>query len=363
LWYDAGNDAFSKQPKEFADMMKACVLHGIGQLRCEDVPRPVPRQGEVLLKIRASGICGSDIDRVFVKGTYRFPTIPGHEFAGEIVETGPGADASLIGRFAAVFPLLPCRVCGLCEIGEYASCRDYDYFGSRRDGGFAEYIAVPVWNLAMADGLTFEEMAMAEPAAVSLHALRKAGVSLGESVAIFGAGAIGLMLAAFAKAGGADKVILLDIDDKRLDFARSVGWEHTVNNRADGWFEALMDVTGGNGVDVAVEGAGVSAAAEGCFRVVKPMGRVVLMGNPAGDITLRQNAYWDILRKQLTLYGTWNSSYTQTRNDWRDALSAMASGLVDVKPLVTHRFPLDECGAAFELLRDKARFSCRVMFV
>ncbi|MCL2831828.1 MAG: galactitol-1-phosphate 5-dehydrogenase [Treponema sp.] len=342
--------------------MKACVLHKIGQLVYEDVPDPVPKAGEVLLKIKASGICGSDIPRVFIKGTYSFPTIPGHEFAGEIVETGPGADRALIGKAAAVFPLLPCKKCDMCETGEYASCRNYNYFGSRCDGGFAQYIAVPVWNLVMAGNLGYEEMAMAEPASVSLHALGRAGVSIGDSVAIFGAGAIGLMLAAFAKAGGAQNIILLDIDEKKLAFAKQLGYEYALNSGSKDWLDNVKTITGGKGVDLAIEGAGAAAAAEGCFLAAKPLGRVVLMGNPSGDMNLKQAPYWDILRKQLTVFGTWNSSYTQKQNDWRTALAAMASGRVNVKQLVTHRFSLADCGAAFDLLRDKTQFSCRVMF-
>ena len=128
--------------------MKALNLHAVGDLRYEDVPMPVRQAGEVLLKVHACGICGSDLPRVFTKGTYHFPTIPGHEFAGEIVEAD---DPSLVGRRAAVFPLLPCRKCEACQVGEYAQCSDYDYYGSRRDGAFAEYIAVKEWNLVFFD--------------------------------------------------------------------------------------------------------------------------------------------------------------------------------------------------------------------
>ena len=126
------------------ETMKACVLHAVGDFRYEDVPMPKRGEGEVLLKIRAAGVCGSDIPRVFEKGTYHFPTIPGHEFAGEIVEAD---DESLIGRRAAVFPLLPCRKCTPCELGEFANCENYDYYGSRRDGGMSEYLPVKRWNL------------------------------------------------------------------------------------------------------------------------------------------------------------------------------------------------------------------------
>ena len=199
--------------------MKGCVLEAVGQLIYKEVDAPRPKTGEVLLKTKAAGICGSDIERVFVKGTYHFPTIPGHEFSGEVVQVGEGVDTNLLGRRAAVFPLLPCRKCDMCEVGEYASCRNYNYFGSRCDGGFAEYVAIPVWNLIFGpDSLSYEVMAMAEPAAVSLHALSQGDVKLGDQVAVFGAGAIGLMIGELARIAGVDKVIMLDIEQKKLGF-------------------------------------------------------------------------------------------------------------------------------------------------
>ncbi len=344
--------------------MKACVLKAVGQLHYMEVDTPSPAAGEVLLKIKASGICGSDIPRVFVKGTYSFPTIPGHEFAGEIVALGEGADPGLLGKKAAVFPLLPCKKCDMCEVGEYASCRSYNYFGSRCDGGFAEYIAVPAWNLVIGDqSLSYEEMAMAEPAAVSIHALSRAGVELGDAVAIFGAGAIGLMLAEFARAWGAAKIIPLDIDSSKIEFAKSIGFPDALNNGLSDWETKLKEMTGGRGADISVEGAGVPPALAGCFRITKPQGRVVLMGNPLGDMPLNQHDYWEILRKQLAVYGTWNSSYTQKKNDWQTALQAMAAGRINVTKLITHRFPLSEANRAFELIRGKKEFVSRVMFI
>ncbi len=344
--------------------MKACVLKAVGNLVYEEAPTPSPKAGEVLLKIKASGICGSDISRIFVKGTYSFPTIPGHEFAGQVVELGEGVDDRFLGRKASVFPLLPCFRCDMCEVGEYASCRHYNYFGSRCDGGFAEYIAVPVWNLVFCDkDLLYEEMAMAEPAAVSLHALSRAGVELGDSVAIFGAGAIGLMLAEFARAWGADKIFLLDIDQEKIDFAKSVGFAFAMNNSLPDWKKGLLDATEGRGVDIAVEGAGVAPALAGCLQVAKPQGKVVLMGNPLGDMPLSQHDYWEILRKQLAVLGTWNSSYTQKKNDWKIALETMAGGKMDVKKFITHRVDLSEASRVLEMIKNKTEFSNRVMFV
>jgi L-iditol 2-dehydrogenase len=344
--------------------MKACVLHAVGDLRYEEVPDPKVKPGEVLVKIRASGICGSDIGRVFYKGTYHFPTIPGHEFSGEIVEAGDPADKALVGRKAAVFPLLPCRQCDMCEVGEYASCRNYDYFGSRRDGGFAEYISVPVWNvIPVEDSLSFEEAAMAEPAAVSLHALGRAGVAFGDTVLIFGAGPIGLMLAGFARAWGALEVILLDVDEHKIRFAREMGHRYVLDSRDADYARQVMAITGEKGADVAVEGTGVSQALSGCLKCAKPGGKVVLMGNPVKGMDLPQNDYWEILRKQLALFGTWNSSYTRGKNDWQAALAAMAQGKLNVKPFVTHRVDLSRCNEAFDMIKERKEFFNKVMFV
>ncbi len=344
--------------------MKACVLHAVGDLRYEEVAKPTPKRGEVLLKIRASGICGSDLGRVFQKGTYKFPTIPGHEFSGEIIEVGEGSDASLIGRKAAVFPLVPCKKCDMCEVGQYASCRDYDYFGSRCDGAFAQYICVPVWNLILAeDSLSYEQAAMAEPAAVSLHALNCAGIELGDSVAIFGAGPIGLMLATFAKIQGALKIILLDIDKTKIEFAKKLGYEFVIDTSDKNYVEKVFEITDNKGVDVSIEGAGVSATFAGSLRVAKPLGKVVLMGNPMGEMNLSQNEYWEILRKQLTVVGTWNSSYTKQKNEWQTVIKAMAEGVLDVEPFITHRFDFKDCNKAFEMFRDKTEFFNKIMFI
>ncbi|MFC3798000.1 galactitol-1-phosphate 5-dehydrogenase [Cohnella sp. GCM10012308] len=343
--------------------MKAAVLHAVGDLRIEEVERPTPRGGEVLIQVKACGVCGSDIPRVFTKGTYSFPTIPGHEFSGRVVSVGVGCDPALIGRKAVVFPLIPCRGCAACEIGEYAQCERYDYMGSRRDGAFAEYIAAPVWNvLAAPDSLTYEELAMTEPAAVALHALRQAGIDIGDQVLISGAGPIGLMLAKWAYAWGASRVLLSDIDPAKLAFARSLGFADTVNALDEDAAERVRRATG-RGVDVAVEGAGGSSSLEVCVKAARSFGRVVLMGNPAGEMKLSQSGYWEILRKQLTLKGTWNSGYASLpKNEWKLVVEAMAAGRIDLKPLVTHRVALDGLNDVLETMRDRRAFFNKVMF-
>ena len=344
--------------------MKACVLHAVGDLRFEEVDTPKSKPGEVLLRIGACGVCGSDIPRVFDKGPYSFPTIPGHELAGMVVEIGPGVDRRWKDKPVAVFPLIPCNNCIYCEIGEYAQCLNYSYLGSRCDGGFAEYVSVPEWNLVeLPEGLGLEQAAMVEPAAVSVHALRQAGVDIGDTVAVFGAGPIGLMLGMWAEAWGAGRVMLIDIDETRLSFANGLGFKHTCNAAQRDPIAWVMELTE-LGADLVIEGSGSSTAFEQCMRAARPFGSVVLMGNPPGEMKLSQEGYWAILRKQLTLHGTWNSTYsTLPRNEWHLALEFMASGRIQVDRLITHRVGLETLPATLVKVRDHTEFSNKVMLI
>ena len=329
-------------------MMKAAVLHAVNDLRYEDVSRPVPKDGEVLLRVMAAGVCGSDIPRIFTKGTYHFPTIPGHEFAGQIVESD---DPSLLGRKAAVFPLLPCRKCAACQVGEYVKCADYDYYGSRRDGAFAEYLAVDKRNLVLLDDkISFAEASLMEPAAVARAAVRRMQIGLGETVVIFGAGPIGLMAAQWAVKAGAGLVRVVDISEEKLEFAKRFGFES---------YDAARDGL----CHCALEGTGASAALNNAVKSLLPNGRLVLMGNPFGDMCIERGVYSEILRREITMLGTWNSSYNDRINDWKAVAEAMAEGRMSFEPLITHRFPLSHCNEALEMMRDKKEFFTKVTFV
>lgn len=345
--------------------MNACVLHAIADLRLEAVPRPEPGPGEVLLRVGACGVCGSDLPRVFEKGTYRFPTIPGHEFAGTVAAVGSETDAAWIGRRVAVFPLLPCFGCPPCGLGAYAQCEHYNYLGSRCDGAFAEYVCAPVWNLLpVPEGVSMAAAAMVEPAAVAAHALRRAGMDLGDTVLIFGAGPIGLLVGLWAKAWGASRVLLADIDVERLRFAKQAGFEHLFDPRSGDTAEWTQHKTRGRGADIVVEASGSSAAYAQAMTCARTFGKVVLLGNPAGAMALSQDAYWAILRKELTVVGAWNSVYSALpKNEWQLALDAMASGVLPVESLITHRTPLCDLGKHLEMIRDRAAFSCKVMYV
>jgi len=346
--------------------MKAAVLHAVGDLRYEDIPTPEIAVGEVLIKVRAAGVCGSDIPRVMKKGTYSFPLVPGHEFAGAVVKIGDHTSGSFsVGDRVAVFPLIPCRKCAYCQIGEYAQCDNYDYLGSRRDGGFAEYVAAPADNLVpMPDGVDFNCAAMTEPASVALHALRRTGVDTGDSVAILGAGPIGIILAQWARSCGAGRVFLADIVDEKLDVARKLGFTDCVNAAHEDTVKRIVEETGGRGADICVEAAGTAITLEQSLRIVRKLGKVILMGNVSGDVLIPERTASAILRGQLTIYGTWNSSFTAVpKNEWQTALQFMASGRLDLKPLITHRFRLDQVDDAFDMMYNRREFFNKVMFV
>lgn len=324
--------------------MKCLNLHAVGDLRLEEKEMPKCPDDEVLVNVKYCGICGSDIPRVFTKGTYHFPTVIGHEFSG-IVTYDPKGE--LEGKKVAVFPLLPCFECDSCKRESYASCENYDYYGSRRDGGMAEHLAVKRWNLVFVpDDMPLELAAMCEPASVAHCAGTKLGDVDGKNIFITGAGPIGLIAGQWCKANGAKDIYYIDIDSEKIAFAKSLGFK-----------EYSEEIT----IDAGIEGTGASGALASLLKAVKPQGTVVLMGNPAREVNMTQETYWHILRKELTLKGTWNSSYSSLMNDWKESIKGVADGTIDLTPLISHKFKIEDYKEAFELMRDRKEFYNKVM--
>ena len=341
--------------------MKALVLHGIGDLRYDEVELPKRLDDEVTVHIQAAGICGSDVPRVFEKGTYTFPTIPGHEFAGVIIDAN---DKLLIGKKVAVFPLISCGICPSCSIGKYELCNHYDYYGSRRDGGFAEYLQVKLDNVVMVpDDMNLRHAAMAEPSAVALHAIRQVGLKGFERVAIWGIGPIGLLVAMWLKQFGVKQIILVARDQKKLDFASSIGFTNLVNSSKENVVKTIQEMTDNEGVHICVEGTGASQPLAEALQSISREGTLLVMGNPIDKIQLEQADYWCILRNQLRLIGTWNSSHNLVQDDWKDAIYAMYTKTIDVEPLISHEYKLQNYVEAFEVIKNKQVHTCKVMFV
>lgn len=334
--------------------MKAYVLHEVGRLSYDEVPAPACPPGWALVRVKAAGICSSDIPRIFTKGTYHFPTIPGHEFSGVVEQVGVPADEGWVGKAVGVFPLIPCKSCSQCKKGNYEMCENYDYLGSRRDGGFAELVAVPVWNLvSLGDGVSFEEAAMLEPLAVALHAMRCGNIQSGDTVGIIGTGMIGFAAAQWARLLGASQVCVIGrSEEKRVLCQNLSGVEYLVEEQE----LPLFDVT--------LEAVGTPAAIKKAVLQTSPGGRIILMGNPSEMISLPQDVYWRILRKQLTLTGSWNSAYDSIGpSDWSEVCKALDRKAVSVKPLISHRVKQRRLMEGLELMRDKKEPYCKVMSV
>ena len=329
--------------------MKAYVLHGIGDLRYEDWPKPELQPGWALVKVLAAGICSSDIPRIFTKGTYHFPTIPGHEFCGLVEAVHDEADSGLIGKRVGVYPLIPCKKCPSCQKGRYETCEHYDYLGSRRDGGFAEYVAVPVWNLLeLPDAVSDVQGALLEPAAVALHAVKRAEIASGDSVCVVGSGAIGLLAGQWAKLQGAGRVAIKGRSEAKRNLAESCGLEY------------LTD-TAGEQFDQVIEAVGSETALIESIQLTVPGGRVVLMGNPDGPRTLSQDIYWRILRKQLTLTGTWNSSFGREDSDWMRVRAAMCEGKLQTSFLDSDIQKLSHLKDGLAKVKDKQMSVCKII--
>lgn len=345
--------------------MNALVLHGVGDARLERVARPKPRPGQVLVRVGFCGVCGSDIPRLFTKGTYRFPTICGHEFSGTVETCGPAVDHFSSGDRVTAFPLIWCGKCPACEEGRYAQCSDYDYLGSRCDGGFAEYVVVPQRNLiSIPSQVSLEEAAMTEPAAVALHALKRVKRNLtGQAVVLFGAGPIGLMAAQWAQTMGADPILLFDPVAPKRTLARQLGFEHAYDVREQDPVDKILALTCGRGATVSVEAAGVPMTFIQAIQATGRDGCVIALGNPSADVTAPAAVLSYLLRQEITIQGVWNSTFSATGNgdDWRTTLQAVAAKKIALTPLVTHRVKLKNALETLTAMRDGKEFFCKTL--
>ena len=333
--------------------MRAYPLRAIGTIMNEDVPYPECKEGWCIVQVKAAGICSSDIPRIFTKGTYHFPTVPGHEFSGVVHEVGDKKDSKLIGKHVGVFPLIPCKECELCKQKKYEMCKNYDYIGSRRDGAFAEFVAVPVWNLIeLSDDIPFEEAAMMEPLAVSLHAVKRLNISKKDSLAIIGTGMIAFAAAQWAIMKGAEVTILGRSDGKKKIADKISGLKYLKMSDNTEQYDKVLEAVGSN--------EAISQAVD----ITKAGGKICLMGNPEGDILFAQDTYWKILRRQLEVMGTWNSSYEKDKKcDWSEVRDALAGQQIDTEPLISHRFNCNELIDALELMREHKEPYCKVMTI
>ena len=348
-----------------AAKMRALRLFKPADIRCVEVDIPkIERDSQVKIKVKICGVCGSDLMRVMVKGTYSFPTTIGHEFAGEVVEIGAGVDNVVIGDRVTVVPMIPCGLCDYCLSGKPHTCDTYNYYGSRCDGAMAEYIVVEAKNcLKLPPDVDYEMGAMTDPVSVGLHAVRLAGqIHAGQSAAVYGMGAIGYITAQWLKELGCSDVYVVDVADEKLRLAERLGATKGLNGMTCDPVEEIRALTNG-GVDIAVELAGNKITYVQSLLSLKKFGTAIYCGITYDDILYPNAAITAILRGELTIKGSWNSSLTPLPvNEWKSALEYMQNGAIQVKPLITHRLRLEDGQKAFDMMFNRTEVFTKVLF-
>lgn len=347
--------------------MKAYMLHGINDLRLETIPDPLPEKNEVIVEVRSVGICGSDIPRIYKTGTYSYPLIPGHEFSGIVTKLGKNVNTKWRGKRVGIFPLVPCGKCVPCQEKQYEMCRSYSYLGSRRDGGFAEFVAVPEDNLiALPDNVSFEAAAMLEPMAVAVHAMRRIQPQFDDKVVICGLGTIGLLLLTFLKEMGIKDILAIGNKDYQRDLASQIGLGENCycDGRKQDVDQWIKKQSNGQEPNIFFECVGKNDTYTQAVNNVAPSGKIMLMGNPYSDMLLEKTVYWKILRNQLTVMGTWNSSFTHnTHDDWHYVLKRLEQKRIIPLNLISHRLPFDKLEQGLSIMRDKIEDYVKIMII
>lgn len=344
--------------------MQALVVQEPNRLEIREVPVPTPGPNEVLARVRAVSICGTDAH--LIRGDYpgfwprSFPFIPGHEWAGEIVDLGPGADLYgwKVGDRVAGTSHNACGVCQKCVEGRYNLCENYGreglhrQYGHNTQGADAEYVVHGVKCIfRLPDGLSFEDGALIDPASIALHCANRGGVRPGDTVAITGPGAIGLLAGDAALARGAGRVIVIGRGE-RLARAGALGFE-TVDYSAGDPAEAVRAMTGGLGADVALECAGVPEAVRWCLALLRRGGRCAAVGIPVAGVEL---ALQKLVLDELELVGVRASA-----GEMRRVMPLVEQGRIRVREMLTHRFALADYAQALATFNDRSSGAIKIV--
>jgi L-iditol 2-dehydrogenase len=339
--------------------MKACVLKKPYEVKITEMETPTPGPGEVLIRVKATGFCGSDLHAY--RGTHKFripPIVSGHELAGVVEKTGDEVRLLKKGDRVTVEPWTHCGRCEFCIAGRSNLCTDKVAMGTERwRGSFAEYVKAPeAVTYRLPENVSFEAGALIEPLAASMHALRRAGIKPGERAVVFGAGTIGLSILLLLEACGIVGCVVTDIEDFNLEIAKTLGAERTVNTKKSSLSEAVSEFTRGTGVDVAFIAAGVGGLLQDATQVLKRGGRVVV---PAiFDAPLSVDMFPPVFGEHDIL-GSW--SYT--KKDFDIVIDLLSNGAFDPTSLITHRMRLEDAARAFSIADKRSENAVKMLFM
>ena len=345
--------------------MKAAVLTQNRTIEYQDIELPPMQADSVLVRVAASGICGSDIPRFFHNGVHFYPIVLGHEFSGEVVEIGAAVKRVRVGDRVSGAPLLPCMQCADCQKGNYSLCKHYSFIGSRQQGSNAEYIVIPERNAVVFDPSTsFEQGAMFEPSTVALHGVLQCDYKGGGSVAILGGGTIGIFATQWARLLGARSIAVFDISPERLALAKRMGADATFDTREAGFMERAKEFSGG-GFDYVFETAGVVPTMKMAFTLAANKAHVCFIGTPHVDLSFTPAEWENMNRKEFRLTGSWMSySAPFPGKEWTMTAEYYADGRLKFdEAFIGGRYRMEHAQDAFLLFETPGAVSGKILLM
>ncbi|OUO29599.1 galactitol-1-phosphate 5-dehydrogenase [Eubacterium sp. An3] len=344
--------------------MKAGVVHAREDIRYEEIETPKPGKGEVLIKVKYTGICGSDVPRVNGDACHFFPNVLGHEFSGVVAEIGEGVTSLQPGDRVAGVPLVPCMECEDCQKGNYSLCKHYSFIGSRQFGSFAEYVAVPERNaVKFEDEVSFEQGAFFEPATVALHGLQRVPFEGGKTVAILGGGTIGMFVMQWANIFGARETVVFDIAEERLALGKRLGATASINTLEEDYMEKAMALTGGRGYDYVFETAGNTVTMKMAFALAANKANICFVGTPTKELSFSVSEWENMNRKEFTLTGSWMSySAPFPGKEWSLTAHYFKTGALRFdNSFIFKKIPLSQIESAFEMYKTPGTVKGKIL--
>jgi len=336
--------------------MKVAVWYGGKDIRIEEKPKPGIKVNQVLVRVRAVGVCGSELHAYEgISRRRKPPLIMGHEFAGEVAEVRKEVKGIQESDRVVIEPIIRCGTCEQCISGRSNICINTRLIGLHTNGAFAEFVAVPVTNqYKIPDNISFEEASLVEPFSVGIHAVNLSSIKIGDYVAVVGDGVIGLTTLQAAKLAGAGRLIVIGHHDYRLNMARQLGADVVINSEREDPVNKITKLSDAKGVDVVVEAVGSRTAVQQSMAMVKKGGVVTLVGMLEKTMELEM---LNVVTEEIEIKG----SYGFTSRDFKSALDLISAGKLNARSLITHVFPLDHIKKGFEILAKREKGAIKVV--
>ena len=344
--------------------MKAGVVHAKNDIRFEEIEKPSPKAGQILIKVKYTGICGSDVPRVNGDACHFFPNVLGHEFSGVVEQVGENVTTLAVGDHVAGVPLVPCMKCEDCQKGNYSLCKHYSFIGSREFGSFAEYVVVPEKNAVKFDAsVPFEQGAFFEPATIALHGIQRVDYKGGRTVAILGGGTIGMFTMQWAKIFGAKEVVVFDITPERLELAKRLGATGCINTKDADFMDQALKLTEGRGFDYVFETAGNTVTMKMAFSLAANKAQVCFIGTPTRELNFSVDEWENMNRKEFTLTGSWMSySAPFPGQEWTNVAHYFKTGELKFdSSFIFKKLSLREIGQGFEMFKTPGAVKGKIL--